>query len=114
MKRKKTLLQLLLIIFSATLFAQIPEKFQGTWDWETTSDYRGWMKYTQDSIFLQFENQNVITVDTIWYESDTLIIEFYNDTLGLDIGVRYTLTNDSTIYGKDNYGFKTTQIKRRE
>lgn len=114
MKRKKILFQLLLILFSATLCAQLPENLIGTWDQESTSGDRGWITFTQDSTFLQFENQDVITVDSVGYESDTLYFEYFYNAFGIVVKNWCTQINESTYNGKENWGHSFFMSKRKE
>lgn len=97
MKKRNIFVPFLLFIFAATLSAQIPEKYQGSWDWECLNAPIGYqngsLEIKTDSIFVYYDSGDSYISDSINFESDTLMYSW-------EIGVRidcYVFIESSSV-----------------
>ena len=114
--RKNIFIPLLLFIFAATLSAQIPEKYQGHWDWECLNApdgfQNGTFKINADTIVIYYDYGDSYISDSINFESDTLMFSY-------EMGVRvdcYVFMDSSSVksYGYWNGGEGPVTLTRKE
>ena len=116
MKKKNIFVPLLLFIFAATLSAQIPEKYQGNWDWECLNSpigfQNGYFEINADSIYIYYDSGDSYISDSINIESDTLMFSW---ELGVIVDC-YVFIDSSSVksYAYWNGGEGPVTLTRKE
>ena len=119
MKRNNIFIPLLLFIFAATLSAQIPEKFQGRWDFDFPYDLDGYETghfiITKDSVIVNYDSVKVeLTAEWFDMKSDTLNFGYFFRHFMTNLELWLVHQSDSAGYMFDNHGHEGPIIRRKE